>query len=112
MNTFRLLIATVSSLAVMGSAGVALAQTPPSATSNSGTPTQYQTQNQNPVQNPDRMSNTTTPGSTNSTTPRQSDSATSTDNSGSSVGRSTDGTLRNADGSTMRAERLARADRN
>lgn len=99
MNISQLLIATACSLTVIGASGVAFAQTTSPATSNSGTQSQGQTS--------DRTSNTTAPGNTNST-------ATGTNTTGSRMGQSPADTITNnaGDGSTMRTERLARADRN
>lgn len=127
MNTSRLLIAAACSLSVFGASSVAFAQNTSSDRSNS------EAQSQNPISNqgkgPASPSGATVPGTMNSTTQRQSDSATgndstgrtgttgstdTTDTTGTRMGRSTDddNMRRSTDGSTMRTERLARADRN
>lgn len=103
MKISQLLIATACSLTMIGVSGVAVAQTTSPNNSNSGAANQNQTQNQG--QTSDRSSTTTTPGTMNST-------ATDTGTTGSRMGRSSDDMRNNADGSTMRSERLARADRN
>lgn len=121
MNTSRLLIAAACSLSVFGASSVAFAQNTSSDRSNSEA--QRQNQNLNQGQSADRPSGATVPGTMNSTTQRQSDSAAgndatgrtgTTDTTGTRMGRSTDddNMRRSSDGSTMRTERLARADRN
>ena len=134
MRSPKLLIATVSAVSLIGAATFAFAQTP-------STQPQVQTGNQGTMQRDGQMSNpssTMTPNSGTPTQRSQDSTATGTGNTGNMGTSSTDRmqrdgstnatgtnsgnsgntTMQNdnsrtaADGSTMRSERMARADRN
>ena len=134
MRSPKLLIATVSAVSLIGAATFAFAQTP-------STQPQVQTGNQGTMQRDGQMSNpssTMTPNSGTPTQRSQDSTATGTGNTGNMGTSSTDRmqrdgstsatgtnssnsgntTMQNdnsrsaADGTTMRSERMARADRN
>ena len=137
MRSPKLLIATVSAVSLIGAATFAFAQTPSTPSSQS----QVQTGNQGTMQRDGQMSNpssTMTPNSGTPTQRSQDSTATGTGNTGNMGTSSTDRmqrdgstgatgtnssnsgntTMQNdnsrsaADGTTMRSERMARADRN
>lgn len=131
MHSPKILIATMSAVSLIGAATFAFAQTPSSQpqaqTGNSGT-MQRDGQTGNPSSTMTPNSSTSTPRSqdstatgmgssgnmgTSSTDRMQRDGSTSTNstNSGNTTMQN-DNTRSATDGSTMRTERMARADRN